>query len=242
MCKGSNVTIPHKVAIMPYLDEIDPIAKGIGAINTIKNVEGRLLGRNTDGDGMIMALNDSGFDPNGKKCVMIGAGGAVRAMAFILGTKALEITLCDLYPEVAEKLKANLEIFFGEPELKKKLKLKKSPIFQTIPIESEALQREINDCHLLINATPIGMAPDNMGKSPLDDFDIQLSSQPFVFDVVYNPMETKFLADAREAGCQTLGGINMLVNQGAIAFEWWTGIKPDAQIMTEAAIKKLNIH
>ena len=159
-------------------------------------------------------------------------------MAFILGTKALEITLCDLYPEVAEKLKANLEIFFGEPELKKKLKLKKSPIFRTIPIESEALQREINDCHLLINATPIGMAPDNMGKSPLNDFDIQLSSQPFVFDVVYNPMETKFLADAPEAGCQTLGGINMLVNQGAIAFEWWTGIKPDAQIIDRSRHQK----
>jgi shikimate dehydrogenase len=122
-----------------------------------------------------------------------------------------------------------------------KLNMKKCPIIRTIPIESVTLQTEINDTQLLVNASPIGMAPEYIGKSPLDNLNVQLSSRPFVFDAVYNPMDTKFLIDARKAGCKTLGGIYMLVNQGAIAFEWWTGVKSDTQLMTEAAIKKLNI-
>lgn len=239
--KGINVTIPHKVNVMQYLDEIDPIAQGIGAVNTIKNENGKLIGRNTDGEGMLMALENAGFDPSQKKCLLIGAGGAARAISYILATKAKEICVSDLYPEVADKLRGNLQSFFSKTDILDKLKLSKAPLIRAIPLNEESFKSELKNTDLLVNTSPIGMHPEFETRSPLDEMNIKLPSNLFVFDAVYNPMETKFLRNAKKMGCQTLGGIYMLVNQGAIAFEWWTGIKPNYSLMTEAAIRKLNI-
>ena len=238
--KGINVTIPHKVSIMEFLDEIDPIAQGIGAINTIKNDNGRLMARNTDGQGALMSLEDAGFNPKNKKCIILGAGGASRAVAFMIGTKAKEVILTDLYPEAAESLKNNLIAFFSQKNLEDKLGYKPEPIIRTIPLKGDIPKKELADTELLVNATPVGMHPKT-DRSPLDGMDIKLNSNLFVFDCVYNPLETKLLKDAKNVGCKTLEGINMLVNQGAAAFEWWTGQKPNSNLMKEAAIKKLNI-
>ncbi|MBD3350570.1 MAG: shikimate dehydrogenase, partial [Candidatus Lokiarchaeota archaeon] len=110
---GINVTIPHKVEIMKYLDEIDPIAQGIGAINTIKNDNGKLLAKNTDGEGALMSLESAGFDLTDKKCVIMGCGGASRAVSFMLGTKARELVMTDLVPEVMDTLHEQLCSFYS---------------------------------------------------------------------------------------------------------------------------------
>jgi shikimate dehydrogenase len=239
--QGINVTIPHKVNVMQFLDEIDPIAKGIGAVNTIKNENGKLIGRNTDGEGMLLALLNAGFDPSQKKCILIGSGGAARAISYILSTKAKEVCVSDLYPEVAERLRGNLISFYSQENILQKLKLSQPPIIRTIPLTEESFKRELYDADLLVNCSPIGMHPDYENRSPLDNMNVTLHPGLFVFDAVYNPMDTKLLQSAKSQGCSTLGGIHMLVNQGAIAFEWWTGFKPDYTLMTEAAIMKLNI-
>jgi shikimate dehydrogenase len=239
--KGINVTIPHKRAIIPFLDEIDPIAQGIGAINTIKNDNGKLLARNTDGEGMMKAVVDAGFDPKNKKCVILGAGGAARAIAFMLGTKAKEIVLMDLVPTVANDLRVQLIDFFNLPTLRDHLGYQPKPNIRVIPLERDALNAEVTDADLFINASPIGMHPQYENQSPLDPFAIVLSPRTYVFDCVYNPFETKLLKDAKKWGCHTIEGIHMLVNQGALAFEWWTGQKPDTALMLDAAIKKLGI-
>ncbi|MHA1339016.1 MAG: shikimate dehydrogenase [Promethearchaeota archaeon] len=237
--KGINVTIPHKVEIMKYLDEIDPIAKGIGAINTIKNDNGKLIAKNTDGEGFIKSLEDVGFNVENKKCLILGCGGAARAIAFMLGTKAKEIILTDIIPDAAEKLYNNLTEFYSKNNTSNLIG-NKQPLFRKIALNSETMKNELENIDLLVNATPVGMHPKT-DKSPLDDLNVQLNKNIFVFDVVYNPLKTKLLKDAESAGCQYLGGINMLVNQGAIAFEWWTGYKPNTELMRKAAIKKLNI-
>ena len=241
---GINVTIPHKIEVMRYLDDINPIALGIGAVNTIKSIEGKsgvkLIGKNTDADGALISLINANFDPSNKKCVIIGAGGASRAVSFILGTKAKEIIITDIINETAESLKENLIEFYSNPKNTSEFNLIDPPLFRTVPLKTESVSNELQDTDLLINATPVGMHPLN-GISPLDKLNIKLNSKLFVFDVIYNPLETKLLADAKIGGCRTLSGINMLVNQGAIAFEWWTGKKPDLDIMTRAALKKLNV-
>lgn len=238
--KGINVTIPHKVNIMKFLDEIDPIAKGIGAVNTIKNENGRLIGKNTDAEGALKSLVDAGFNPNDKKCLILGCGGAARAIAFILSFHAKEIVLTDIYPNIAQNLQNNLTDFCKDPKNDEIFKKQTRPVIKVISFLKEDLSKEISDSDLIINASPVGMEP-NSNRSPLDGFDLALSSHTFVFDCVYNPLVTKFLKDAKLLGCKTLEGIHMLVNQGAIAFEWWTGMKPDVQIMKEAAISKLNL-
>ncbi|MHA1727586.1 MAG: shikimate dehydrogenase [Promethearchaeota archaeon] len=240
--RGINVTIPHKVAIMDYLDEIDPIARGIGAVNTVKNENGKLIAKNTDGEGALLALKNAGFDAKGKKCLIVGAGGASRAVSFMLGTLAEEIVLIDLYPKVAETLKQNLTAFYSQSNISELLGPHAQPKFRTADLKPKSIKEELRNSHLLVNATPIGMYGSKFfGKSPLDGMSIDLREDLFVFDVVYNPLETKLLADAKSAGCRTLSGINMLINQGVIAFEWWTGKKPDPEVMLHAALIKLNV-
>jgi len=238
--KGINVTIPHKVEIMKYLNEIDPIAKGIGAINTIKNEDGKLIGKNTDAEGFMKSLEDAGFNPSGKKCLILGCGGAARAISFILAIKAKQIIITDIVPEVMNNLYKNLNEFYSNEEFKESIGIKNTPTFKKIPLNQQALELELKDLDLLVNATPIGMHP-NSNSSPLDGLNITLNSNIFVFDAVYNPIKTKLMKDAEKLGCKTLSGIDMLVNQGALAFEWWTGYKPNNKLMKEAAIKKLNI-
>ncbi|MFX1277007.1 MAG: shikimate dehydrogenase [Promethearchaeota archaeon] len=223
--KGMNVTIPHKEAVMKYLDEIEPMAEKIGAINTIKNESGHLIARNTDAGGAKKSLLDAGCKIDGKKILCLGAGGVSRALCFILSEEAEKIVLTDIYEERAKKL-AN--------EIREKLNVniegKKS--------NENLLKEEIKNADILINGTPVGMYPKT-NISPISSK--LLHEDLFVFDVVYNPLETQLMKDASEIGCKTLGGLDMLVNQGVLAFEWWTGKTPNSELMKNKIIKFLGI-
>lgn len=223
--KGMNVTIPHKQEVMKYVDEIDPIAEKMGAINTIKNDNGVLKARNTDAGGAKKSLIDAGCELSGKNVLILGSGGVSRALAFILADDVGQIVLTDivedlaigLAKEVSEKTDVNIE---GK-------------------ISNDAiLKEEAEKADILINATPLGMYP-KMDASPIaKEF---LHKDLFVFDVIYNPLETKFMKEAAEIGCKTLSGLDMLVNQGVLAFEWFTGKTPNSKLMKDKIIDFLGI-
>ncbi len=223
--KGINVTSPHKESIIRYLDEIDPIALKIGAVNTIKNEEGFLKARNTDASGAKKALLDIGCKISGKNIVFLGSGGVARSLAYIMAEEANHIILTDLVVEraiavaneIKEKMNADIEGKISN----------KNNIY-------EGLKK----ADILINATPIGMYP-KVKDTPLSK-DL-LHGDLFVFDVVYNPLETRLIKEAVEIGCQTLGGLDMLVNQGILAFEWWTNQNPNRSLMKKKIIEFLGI-
>ncbi|MFW9988511.1 MAG: shikimate dehydrogenase [Candidatus Odinarchaeota archaeon] len=223
--KGINITIPFKQTIIKYLDEVDPVALEIGAVNTIKNDEGFLSSRNTDAEGAMKALTDAGYKVSGKNILLLGAGGAGRAIAFMMAKESNKIVLSDMVEKRAEKLANEIKSKYG------------------INIEGKnntnrVLKEESKKADILINATPIGMYP-NIDKSPIpSEF---LHKDLFVFDVIYNPLKTKLLKDAAEKGCTTLSGLNMLVNQGVLAFEWWTNKKPNIDLMRNKIIEVLGM-
>lgn len=223
--KGINVTIPHKETIIKYLDEIDPISEKMGAINTIKNDDGYLKATNTDAAGARKSLIDAGFTIEGKNIVFIGSGGAARSIAYILSEEAKKIVLTDIVEEravtVAREITKNMEA-----NVEGKL------------ASAKVLAEEIKHADLLINATPIGMHPKE-GDSPISK-DL-LHQELFIFDVIYNPMETQLMKEAAEIGCKTLSGLDMLINQGVIAFKWWTGKTPDSKLMKDKIIDFLGI-
>lgn len=223
--KGVNVTIPHKENVIKYVDEIDPLAKKMGAVNTIKNEDGHLKARNTDGGGAKKALFEAGCEIGGRNILILGAGGASRALCFTLAEEANKVTLTDIMEEKALKLTKEVRNKLDANIIGKKA--------------TEAiLQENIKDTEILINATPIGMYPET-DKSPISKE--LLHSNLFVFDVVYNPLETRLMKEAAEKGCETLGGLEMLVNQGVLAFKWWTGKEPNKDLMKSQVIDFLGI-
>jgi len=223
--KGINVTIPHKETIIKYLDEIDPISEKMGAINTIKNDDGYLKATNTDAAGAKKSLVDAGFTIEGKNIVFVGSGGAARSIAYILSENAKKIVLTDIVEERAVIVAREITKNMGA-NVEGKL------------ASDKVLADEIKHADLLINATPIGMYPKE-GDSPISK-DL-LHQELFVFDVIYNPMETQLMKDATEIGCKTLSGLDMLINQGVIAFEWWTGKTPNSKLMKDKIIDFLGI-
>lgn len=223
--KGINVTIPHKENVIQYLDEVDPVAEKMGAINTIKNENGILKAMNTDAAGAKKSLLDAGCEIKNKKILFLGSGGAARSIAYLLSEEAEQIVLTDIVEEkavnVANEIKKNMD---------KDISGKKA--------ENVILKEELQNTNILVNATPIGMHP-KMDASPIPAE--LLHEDLFVFDVIYNPMETKLMRLAKEKGCKVLSGLNMLVNQGVIAFEWWTGKTPNANLMKTKIIDYLGI-
>lgn len=223
---GVNVTIPHKEKVLPYLDQISPEAKAIGAVNTIHNKRGKLTGYNTDGDGFIESLKkQGGFDPNDKNVFLLGAGGAAYAISFALikgGIKKLILT-----NRTYSKGKGLLE------HLKK--------IFQDnhqlclVEFEERNSSFIMSEVDLLINATSIGM---HSGDPLLIAPEI-LPPNIFIYDVVYN-RETPLLKLAEERNLASLGGLDMLIYQGALSFEIWTGQKASIETMKDALGKKVN--
>lgn len=213
--RGVNVTIPHKQAIMQHLDEINEDARIIGAVNTVVNDNGHLTGYNTDVIGFIDAMKDKGFSPAGKNAVMLGAGGAARAIIWGL---------------IKEKVNS---ITIGVRNVPKVQPL--ADYFQEyIPItlldwNDDTFKDKLRSADLLINATPLGMAP-NINAAPPVDWDC-VPPSALAYDIIYTPAETMFLRTAREHGCQTLNGEGMLVGQGAESFRLWTGAEPDQTLM-----------
>ncbi|MFA5839637.1 MAG: shikimate dehydrogenase [Candidatus Margulisiibacteriota bacterium] len=225
---GFNVTIPHKEKIIPLLDDVTKLASLIGAVNTVKYQNGSLIGYNTDGEGFIASLkNDANESPAGKNIVVLGAGGAGRAVCVMLAeNKASNLTISDIdqtkSAELAKHIRSNFKITCSS----------------LLP-NSPALQAAINSAHILVNTTPIGMLP-KIDFSPIDET-ILLPSQLLVYDLVYNPAETKLIKQAKAAGCRTCSGLGMLVYQGAFAFTIWTGEEAPLEVMRAAAKKALGL-
>ncbi len=213
--KGINLTIPHKVEVLKYLDELSPAAKIIGAVNTVINREGKLYGENTDGKGFLQSLENEGVSPLGKSIAVIGAGGAARAVA----------VECALAGAVKVMI-INRDETRGK-ELADLLKSRTEAEAQFIPFLQGVDIPEGTD--ILVNATSIGLYPD-CDKKPEINYDT-ITSKMAVADVVFNDPNTRFLAEAGKRGAKTINGLGMLVNQGALNFELWTGVKAPVDVM-----------
>lgn len=223
---GFNVTVPYKEKIISLLDEVTEVARVIGAVNTVLNQDGRLIGYNTDGAGFIASLKeDAKTDPKDKNVVVLGAGGASRAICVMLAeNKVNSLTLADLDEDRAQDLAAYVNSYFGTK-------------VKSLPAKSAELPKAIKKADILVNCTPIGMRP-KIDQSPLPK-NTKLSAKTLVYDLVYNPQETKLLKEAKAAGCKTCSGLGMLVRQGSLAFTIWTGEEAPVNIMSKAAEQAL---
>jgi len=220
--KGLNVTMPHKNAVMNYLDAVDSTAKSIGAVNTVLNNQGKLIGYNTDGSGAMIALQENGVDPEEKKLVLLGAGGAAKAIAYQAAQDVEELVILNRTPEKAKKLAEALKSFGAK--------------VKAGTLSSKVLEEELPTTDILVNATSVGMPPDvDISPVPSDLLHSDLS----VMDIIYNPLETKLLKDAKSAGAKVVSGIEMLLYQGAVAFEIWTNCPAPVEVMREAALNEL---
>lgn len=218
---GANVTIPHKESVIALLDEIDPLAQSIGAVNTIVKSGGRLVGHNTDAPGFMRALKeDGGIEPAGKCALILGAGGAARAAAFALCREGVSsITIANRNVSRAEALAESLH-----NDAVSVL----AAVLDDTTLEPVALESDI-----IVNCTSVGMRHgESEGQTPLSGGIIP--HEAVVMDMVYNPQNTPFLAGARNAGATALGGMPMLIYQGAAAFEMWTGNKAPIDAMFAA--------
>jgi shikimate dehydrogenase len=222
---GASVTIPHKQKIMAFLDEVSPLAKKIGAVNTIVNQGGRMIGHNTDGEAAYLSLIKNHVNPAGKKTVVLGAGGAARAIVFSLAGKprAGEFVIFDIDWNKASALAREAQAKTGAEIRPEKMR-------------PENLRRELEDASVLINASPVGMYP-RINQSPAPK--AVLHKRLAVFDIVYNPARTLLLEFARSAGCKTIPGLEMLVRQAGEQFRLWTHKNPPLPVMFRAGKKGL---
>lgn len=214
--RGTNVTIPHKVAVIEYLDELSSDAALMGAVNCVNRVGDRLIGENTDGKGFVRSLREV-CDPAEKSVVVLGAGGAARAIAVELGLAgAAKLVIVNRTPEHGEALAALLSDKVS------------------VAAEYQAWKGKYavaEETDILINATSVGLND----PSAMVAVDVKtLRRDLVVADVVFNPPRTRLLAAADDRNCTTVDGLGMLVNQAVIGFELWTGVKPDAAVMREA--------
>ena len=217
--RGVNVTVPHKQAVMPFLHEISPAARAIGAVNTIlvDQENGRLSGSNTDWRGFLADLAALEVELDGRACLVLGAGGSARGIVYGLNQAQGRVVIMARRVEQARQLAADM----GEESV------------QTIrPLEQLGeVAAELN-APLIINTTPLGMSP-NFEGSPWPD-EVPIPAGSFVYDLVYNPIETRLMRQAAAAGCRTSNGLGMLLRQGAASLSLWTGLEPDLAIMKEA--------
>jgi shikimate dehydrogenase len=219
---GLNVTVPHKERVLAFLDELSEEARLIGAVNTIEVRKGRLIGHNTDGRGFLRSLRErGGMDPKGKKFLFIGSGGAARAVGFSLALAgAAEIVFRDLDVRKASLLASDIRVKTGVP---------------AVCITHEMLQEYATDADCLINATPLGLKRTD----PLPIPAMLVRRKHLLCDLVYNPPETAFLKMAKKKGAKRLPGLGMLLYQGVIAFEIWTGKKAPILVMKNALSRQI---
>jgi len=220
---GLNVTVPHKVAVMETLDEIDTLARHIGAVNTIVNRNGSIVGYNTDGPGFMRALTDAGLDVYGKTVVMLGAGGAARAVAYSLAEAGAHLTILNRSVERAEALAMEVSSTRSEH-------------VGYAPLEHACLRERVSTAHVLVNTTSVGMSPDVTSTPCPAEL---LRKDLFVCDIVYHPLQTRLLMEAESVGAPTIGGAEMLIQQGAQAFELWTGVPAPVEVMRRAVMERL---
>jgi shikimate dehydrogenase len=221
--RGLNVTMPHKKTVMATLDRIDLSAQIINSVNTILNKENLLFGFNTDGIGAVKALKENGVELKGRKVLLLGAGGAARAIAYAVAKEADELAVLNRTVKYAQSLArlvektANKRIASGS-------------------LDPEDIDLNLQDSDILINATSIGMKPrPDETPVPIE----LLRSNLSVMDIVYNPLETKLAKDAKSLGAKVVSGVEMLIFQGAASFEIWTGKSAPVEVMRKAALTHL---
>jgi shikimate dehydrogenase len=225
--KGFSVTIPHKMEVLKYVDEVDEVDRSIGAINTVICKGERLIGMGTDGPGALKAIADAGVILEGKKVLMLGAGGAARSIAFpLLQKNALSgLILLDISTDLLKNLHTDL-----------------SAISQ-VPIEAEGyslktLSTAMAQADLIIHCTSVGMHPNT--DHSLIPAELFRPGQA-VFDVVYTPLETKLLSDAKRQGLQTISGVEMFINQAVLQFELFTGETAPVDVMRKVVMESLTL-
>lgn len=221
--RGLNVTTPLKLEIMRHLDRLDGSAEAAGAVNTVLNQDGTLVGYDTDGKGALTALEEGERRLAEEKVVILGAGGASRAISQTLAGEALEVVILNRTPERAERLAEEVSERVGR-------RVRSGKLCRNV------LKEELEDADVLVNATSVGMRPRE-GETPVDG-DL-LRPGLLVFDLVYDPPETRLLREARSARAETIDGLTMLVHQGAASFEIWTGMRAPVRVMMRAARERL---
>ncbi len=219
--KGANITIPHKVEVMKFLDEVDKNAELIGAVNTIKNKDGKLIGYNTDGIGFVKSILDKGHELKDKKVLIIGAGGACRSIAIELADNG--VSSIDIRNRSIQNASIIVETINNNFKTKASCSIKK--------IEKD----DLKNVDIIINTTPIGMDKDKE-SCPIDE-KIQIDRDILVCDIVYNPHETKFISWAKNNNLNVVYGIDMLINQAIHGFYIWTGINVSEKDDIEKILK-----
>jgi shikimate dehydrogenase len=224
--RGMSVTIPHKIEVMKYVDEIADVDRNIGSINTVIHNQDKLIGLGTDGAGAQRALIDNGVKIDGKNILMLGAGGAARAIAFTLAqnTNLKELALLDIDENQLQGLKNDLETGTNA-SIKARL------------MNENTLAEEMEKADVIIHCTPIGMHPNvDVSLVPPELF----RPDQVVFDIVYTPLETKLLTEAKSCGLKVIPGVEMFINQAALQFEQFTGLDAPVDVMRRVVMENLS--
>lgn len=223
--RGMSVTIPHKIEAMKYVDEIPEVDRTIGSINTVIHEGEKLIGLGTDGPGALKALRDAGVEIDGRHVLMLGAGGAARAISFNLArnTRLRRLTLLDINEEFLRKLSTDL-------------RNGTEAVVDADLMTDATLGEAMDSADVIIHCTSVGMHPkEDASLIPPEMF----RPGQVVFDIVYTPLETKLLADAKARGLQTIPGVEMFINQAALQFERFTGVDAPVDVMRRVVMEKL---
>jgi len=223
--RGMSVTIPHKIEAMKYMDDIGEVDRSIGSINTVINEQGRLKGLGTDGPGALKAMVDAGVEIEGKHILMLGSGGAARAISFTLArnTGLGQLSILDIDKIMLEQLTADL-------------KAGTDAAVKSEPLTASSLAAKMEVADIIIHCTPVGMHPkQDVSLIPVDLF----RTGQVVFDIVYTPLETKLLAEAKSRGLKVIFGVEMFINQAALQFEHFTGVDAPVEVMRQVVREHL---
>jgi shikimate dehydrogenase len=223
--RGLSVTIPHKLAVMEHLDEIDPLARRVGSVNTVTNEGGRLIGTTTDGLGTLRAFADAGVPLAGRRVLFLGSGGAVRSVAFAFAEQGqvAGMTILGRTPANVSALAEDLRQGTGAAVAVGDL---------GADVEQAMVEHDV-----IVQGTSVGMHGHDEGKSVVPAHCWR--AEHAAFDMVYRPLKPKFILDAEAAGCRTILGLDMLVNQAVLQFEGWTTVRAPREIMRNALLKAL---
>ncbi len=229
LLSGYNVTVPYKETVLKYLNKVSPEARAIGAVNTVYRRGGKWVGTNTDMEGFLLTLaKDGKFRPAGKKAVVLGAGGAARAVVYGLSQEGVkELLIADCVPGKAGKIVRDMQKQF--PRV----------LYRAVAAGIPPIKDAIKEADIITNATPLGLKEKDPRVVPEDWIPEGRAGKKFFMDLIYNPAETPFLRAARRKGHCTLNGLGMLLYQGVRAFEYWTGRKAPVVVMRQALLQAL---
>ena len=223
--RGMSITIPHKIAAMKYVDEVVKIDRRIGSINTVINEQGKLIGLGTDGPGAYKAMVDAGVSIGGKRILILGSGGAARAIAFTIVDHAEleQLTILDVDKILLQRLTDDL-------------KADTDTLITSELLSDKSLGKAMENANIIIHCTPVGMHPKQDDSLVPADF---FRPNQIVFDIVYTPLETKLLADAKSSGLKVISGVEMFINQAALQFEHFTGADAPVEMMRKVVREHL---